>query len=150
MDEQKTTYLSNTRRSWLQRCIRYSLGLATLAGVSSGAFAYKQYYENLHDLSVVGNGVATVVQVHDVNCRYCQRLRSNVRAVSPKFEEDQLQIRIADIGTSEGAAFASLYSSQHVTLLFFDKRGHLIQRMQGVSSEEEIERAFRQLAGRTS
>lgn len=49
--------------------------------VSSSAFAvygigqYKEGYEKLHDLTVVGNGLPTVVQVHDTNCKYCQALR---------------------------------------------------------------------------
>ena len=122
--------------------------------VSSSAFAvygigqYKEGYEKLHDLTVVGNGLPTVVQVHDTNCKYCQALRSRVKSVTAQFEEKELQVRIADIHTAKGADFARRFDSAHVTLLLFNRRGNLTQTLQGVKSEEEIEQAFKDLIAR--
>jgi hypothetical protein len=145
MSKEKLRSSPQSRRHFMKWGIRSVVGLVSIGGISTAVMAYKRHYETLHDLSVVGNGIATVVQVHDVNCRYCQQLRSNVRSVAPKFDEKDLQIRIADIQTIKGAAFASQHESEHVTLLMFDQRGRLTQKLKGVTSEEDIERAFRRL-----
>jgi hypothetical protein len=145
MAKDKANSSTKSKRNLLKWGIRSVVGLVSISGISTAVMAYKRHHETLHDLSVVGNGIATVVQVHDVNCRYCQQLRSNVRSVVPKFDEKDLQIRIADIQTIKGAAFASQHESEHVTLLMFDQRGRLTQKLKGVTSEEDIERTFRRL-----
>ncbi|MGS2717796.1 thioredoxin family protein [Eionea flava] len=97
-----------------------------------------------YDLSVVGNGTPTVVQVHDQNCRLCRQLKSNLDSVKTGFK-DKIQFKTANILSKKGANFAQQYQVPHVTLLFFDKQGRRTNTLQGVSSKEDIRVALEQL-----
>ena len=89
-----------------------------------------------HDLSVIGNGKSTVVQIHDPGCQLCRRLKTNVDAVRPDFEE--IQFKIANIKTSKGAEFAKKYNVPHVTLLIFNRNGRHVNTIRGVQPREVI------------
>jgi len=97
-----------------------------------------------HDLSVIGNGTATVVQVHDPNCQLCNRLKRVVGNAKGEFK-DQVQFRTANIKTDKGKRFARRYGVPHVTLLFFDAKGKHINTLQGVSSKQLVREALVQL-----
>lgn len=116
---------TNARRRFLRGSI-YAVACTLTASTLTWAMVdYKQNFESRHDLTVVGNGIATVVQVHDPGCRLCQQLRSNLFAAQSDFSSKQLQIRVADITSLAGGAFASRHQVPHVTLLFFDAQGKL-------------------------
>lgn len=127
------------------RRIRNVAVVVTLCSVGAlGLTAYKKSYDVSHDLSVVGNGTPTVVQVHDTSCRLCQTLRSNVDSVKGEFR-DRIQFRIADIDTSGGRAFARRYDVPHVTLLLFDGDGELVTILSGVREPSDLRPSFRTL-----
>ncbi len=90
-----------------------------------------------HDLSVIGNGKATVVQIHDPGCQLCRRLQANINQVKPDFQ-DNIQFKTANIKTSKGAEFAAKYNVPHVTLLIFNKNGRHINTLRGVQQKEQI------------
>lgn len=102
---------------------------------------YKHQYETSHDLSVIGNGTPTVVQVHDPGCALCRKLRDNVAAVEGEFG-GRIQFRIADISTSQGRKLANQYEVPHVTLLLFGADGELVATMAGVRSPDALRRGF--------
>ncbi len=133
------------RRSWLKKINKVLLLMGLSAGAVFGAVQYKQHFDKQHDLSVIGNGIPTVVQVHDPGCRLCQQLRSNLFAATSALDDEALQVRIADIGSTAGANFAFTHQVPHVTLLFFDARGKVVENLQGVKSEDEIERSVKSL-----
>ena len=89
------------------------------------------------DLSVIGNGKPTVVQIHDPGCQLCNRLKHNLDAVKGGFI-DTIQFKTAMIVKSERRKLAHQHQVQHVTLLFFDKRDRRVHTLQGVSSQAEI------------
>lgn len=97
-----------------------------------------------HDLSVIGNGTATVVQVHDPGCQLCNRLKRVVGNTKAEFK-DTVQFRTANIKTDKGKEFATKYSVPHVTLLFFDKKGTHVNTTQGVITKQEVKDALTQL-----
>ena len=97
-----------------------------------------------YDLSVIGNGTATVVQIHDHNCGLCRQLKSNLDAVKSEFTED-IQFKTANILAKKGADFAQQHQIAHVTLLFFNKKGQRVNTLQGVSSKDEIRMALERL-----
>lgn len=97
-----------------------------------------------HDLSVIGKGLSTVVQIHDPNCQYCRRLKSVVDSVKDDYI-DKVHFKTANIKTEEGAAFAKQYSVPHVTLLFFNKKGRHVNTLQGVSSRDQVNDALSRL-----
>ena len=94
-----------------------------------------------HDLSVVGNGKNTVVQIHDPGCQLCRQLQANVNSIKPDFEQ-KIQFKTANIKTAKGAAFAEKYNVPHVTLLLFNRNGRLVNTIRGVQSKEVIANAL--------
>ena len=108
---------------------------------SAGVAAYKQGHATLHDLSVVGNGVPSVVQIHDPGCRLCQALKSNAQGAMGKFE-GQLNYRLSNIRTKPGRTLARRYDVPHVTLLFFDGEGKHTRTTSGVLEEDTLEHLF--------
>ncbi|MEH6457507.1 MAG: thioredoxin domain-containing protein, partial [Cocleimonas sp.] len=110
-------------------------------------YAYMQNSKVEHDLSVIGNGTATVVQVHDPGCRLCNRLKSNLGEVKGEFK-DKIQFKTANILKPKGRVFASKHNVPHVTLLFFDKKGQRVNTMEGVSSSDDIKSSLQRLSKR--
>jgi hypothetical protein len=99
----------------------------------------------VHDLTPVGGGVPAVVQVHDITCPICSELRANVASIEDEFSEDDLLIRVADIATDEGLAFARRYTAnRRVTLLYFDGEGNLVDERVGLRTPDELRREFSQ------
>lgn len=122
------------------------LTLFALAAVSlAGLTAYKRSWDKAHDLSVLGNGIPTVVQVHEPSCAPCRSLKSNVRAALNRID-GQLQYRIADLNTEQGRRLAARHRAGMVTLLLFDGGGRLLDRHGGVNSVETLAGLFADVA----
>jgi len=96
-----------------------------------------------HDLSKLGNGIATVVQVHDPRCPTCRALQRETRDALESFDADELQYLVANIRRTEGRAFAIAHRVGHVTLLLFDGQGNRRDTLTGSYKAEALERAFR-------
>ena len=140
----KKSSAARSRRRFLKHIRRVATSVALVTIVGVGLTAYKRHYDVTHDLSVIGNGVPTVIQVHDTGCQLCQKLRDNVNAVKGEFS-DRIQFRIADIHTAEGRALASRYDVSHVTLLLFDGQGELVKTLHGVREPESLRPSFERL-----
>ena len=97
------------------------------------------------DISLVGEGVPVIVQVHDPGCPTCRRLLSNVESAYPEFS-DSIEFRIVDIGSSEGRRFAREHNVSHVTLVLFDGSGAVHRVLEGVRPTDELRRAFQSLS----
>lgn len=119
------------------------LGAGFLALILSGYFYVTGENKSRieHDLSVIGNGTATVVQIHDPACQLCRRLQAAVNVVRPDFEE-KVQFKTANIKTNKGAEFAKKHNVPHVTLLIFNKNGRRINTLSGVLPAEQIAKAL--------
>ncbi len=100
------------------------------------------------DLSRVGNGKPTVVQIHDPQCSQCRALQSETRRALENIDDDTLQYVVANIRTAEGHAFASANRVGHVTLLLFDGNGKRKNVLTGPRHSSAIEAAFRSHLGR--
>ncbi len=131
-----------TRRQRMQREWRNlrQAGLAlilTMSVVGVGLAAFKHNYDISHDLSVIGKGIPTVVQIHDPGCSLCNRLRSNTGDAVDRLG-DRILYRIADITTPEGKRLQNKHRVKHVTLLLFDGDGELRRVLEGVRDEDEL------------
>lgn len=124
---------------------RLFITLCFFSIIAVPVYAYMQNSKVEHDLSVVGNGTATVVQIHDPGCRLCNQLKSNLGDVKGEFKE-KIQFKTANILKQKGKKFASKYNVPNVTLLFFDKQGKRVNTMQGVSSSADIQSSLQSLA----
>ena len=131
---------ASARRKFLERA-------AVVAGVmvvSGGGYAaYRVHYNNTYNLSIIGNGSPTVVQIHDPGCDACKLLKSNVESVKREFED--IQFRVVTIGSSEGARFARKHRAKKTTLLIFDGGGKLIDKMEGVFPQAQLRKRFAKL-----
>lgn len=127
-----------SRRAWIFR--RAGIVVALLVGAAAVLAAYNG--DDLYDLSVVGQGVPTVVQVHDPACPVCVDLRANVESVIGDFSREQLLLRYADLQTRDGADFGRRHDAGRVTLLFFSGDGELVARHTGLLTPADLRRVF--------
>ena len=142
----RDTRQAHVSRRWPRR--RVLFGVILLAGAAAAAFGIARYTgvdARRHDLSAVGNGTPTVVQIHDPSCPVCRELRSNVLSAAGDFSEDTLQIRFADLHTDEGRSFALRHGHTSVTLLFIDGDGNVRDVQSGVRHVDALRHSFEQL-----
>lgn len=120
------------------------LGLLLL--VAGGTITvYEQRAESVRDLSQIGQGVPAVVQVHDNTCPVCTELRGTVERIEGDFSDKTLLIRVADVHTEEGLAFAGRYTAaRRATLLYIDGEGNLVNEISGAQGEAALRRTFRE------
>lgn len=98
---------------------------------------------NMHDLSQLGKGTPTIVQIHDPSCPLCRRLMKNTRTALE--DRDNVSFRVADVTTGEGKQFQQKYNVPNVTLLLFNGKGKLVDTVQGVTPVEELVTRFAKL-----
>lgn len=97
------------------------------------------------DLSRMGQGLPTIVQIHDPQCPMCNQLQREAREALQCMDTDGLVYLVANIRGDEGRGFAARYASSHVTLLLFDGAGALQGRISGVHEHEVLKPQFRAL-----
>jgi hypothetical protein len=119
-----------------------AVGLPVVALGGYFTFAYLQSAVAEADLSKVGNGKPSIVQIHDPQCALCATLQDQTKNVLSRFDDSKYEYLVANIKTHKGAMFAGKYGVPHVTLLLFDKRGKLIQIVRGPTNESIIDGAL--------
>ncbi len=125
------------RREW-RNLRQFGLGLFLMVAVAGVALAaFKRNYDISHDLSVIGSGIPTVVQIHDPGCSLCNQLRRNTSDAVDRLG-DRILYRIADITTPEGKRLQNRHRVQHVTLLLFDGDGNMRRVLEGVRDEDAL------------
>jgi hypothetical protein len=132
-----------SRRSLLRLARNGAIGMAVLGGGGWLAVRRVQSHYALRDLSVIGNGTATVVQIHHPTCPICTRLQKEMLEAAKAFDEASLQVRVAGIDTSEGRTLAAQHGVSHATLLLFDGQGRVRQVLAGPNDSATLENAFR-------
>ncbi len=110
-----------------------AVGLGTAA---VGINAYETKNRNLHDLTVIGQGEPTLVQIHDPGCPVCRRLNNVVTKALDS--DDSVLYRLADITSTEGAELQKKYNVPHITLLYFDRAGKHVHTTQGMQTPDEV------------
>ncbi|WP_415906815.1 thioredoxin domain-containing protein [Neptuniibacter sp. QD72_48] len=129
-----------------KRVIRRGLFVSTIFGILAIAITvFSQQKQLEYDLSVIGNGKPTVVQIHDPNCSLCRQLKNNVHSVLPDFAST-VQFKTANIASKKGREFALQHNVPHVSLLFFSRSGKRVHFEQGVASPERIRDLLQGLA----
>ena len=134
-----------SRREFLETMGYYAVG----AGLVGGGGWY--FVSNVQagiaegDLSRLGNGIPTVVQIHDPECPRCRALQRETREAISAFEDGSIQYLVANIRLSEGRKLALEHGVGHVTLLLFDGSGRRRSVLVGEQSSEVLEQEFRHL-----
>ncbi|MEM6460324.1 MAG: hypothetical protein AAF724_00245 [Pseudomonadota bacterium] len=135
------------RRKFLGIGRNAAIGAVAVVGV--GLFFAQTVRSSMHehDLSRVGNGIPTVVQVHDPQCSLCLSLQRETRQALKQLDGNEIDYVVANIRSADGKRFADQYRVPHVTLLLFDENGTHRGTMRGQRQSEELATAFRQLVG---
>lgn len=131
-----------TRRSFMSMAGTIGAGVVVVGGIGFWGVRTVQASVAERDLTQVGQGIPTIVQVHDPQCPVCNALQREVRAALKDIDPGALDYRVADIKTEDGMAFAARYGASHSTLLFFNRTGNLDGRLVGPSDRERLADAF--------
>lgn len=115
------------------------VGVVALLLAAVSINAYESGQQELHDLTVIGQGEPVIVQIHDPNCPTCRRLKKTV--TSALESNDSVVYRLANIRTSSGKALQEKYAVPHVTLLFFDGAGEHVHTTTGLQTQAQIKSA---------
>lgn len=95
------------------------------------------------DLSQIGKGIPTVVQIHDPQCPKCQALQRETRKAMKAFGEHELRYLVANIREETGRGLARAHHVGHVTLLLFDADGTRREVVVGQRTSKTLEHVFR-------
>lgn len=134
-----------SRRKWLGYARNTAITLAVL-GSGGGYLAYSANAK-LHeqDLTRIGQGTPTIVQVHDPNCSVCARLQRNTKSAMGAFSDGELEYVVANIKSAKGKAFAERNAVPHITLLLYDGQGELKHILRGPQEVSTLEVEFKKL-----
>ncbi|MEO1161176.1 MAG: hypothetical protein AAFW74_12100 [Pseudomonadota bacterium] len=143
-----TEPVDTSRRDFIGSMRNGAIGLVIAGGLGAYVVHLYQSTSHEHDLSRVGNGTASVVQIHDPQCQLCLALQKETRQALNGLDGDKPDYVIADIRTDKGLRFANKHGVKHVTLLLFDKTGNLRQVINGQRSSNELRQAFQRLVAR--
>ena len=136
-----------TRREVLRTALIGGGALLALGGAGT-AFAI-DFRNKLaeQDLTAIGNGKPTIVQVHDPSCALCTSLQKATRRALRSFEDGSINFRVANITTQAGSTFQGQQGLPHVTLALFDADGRRVQVVRGVQSPEFLVQTFKEVFG---
>ncbi|MCY4180748.1 MAG: thioredoxin family protein [Litoreibacter sp.] len=139
-----TPQRSNAAKSMSRRAlIQYgAIGGAVLLG--GGYFGVRAVEAAIceADLTKIGKGTPSIVQIHDPSCPVCNALQREARKALKAMEGDAPDYFVANISTLEGSNFAADYGVPHVTILLFDGKGEMKQVLQGSRTRAELQPIF--------
>ncbi len=135
---------SQSRRNF----VLLPIAAVAVGGAGFSIHAIDTKNRELHDLSVIGQGQAVIVQIHDPQCPTCKRLKNIVS--NALNDDDPVHFRLADITSSEGKALQDKHNVPHVTLLYFNAKGKHVHTTQGIQTQEQIRSALDLVVGAAS
>lgn len=132
-----------TRRAFLTNLPYIAGGGLAIAGLGYLGISTLRADLAEQDLSIVGSGTPTIVQIHDPTCPVCLALQKETRAAFDMLDDPKLAYRVASISSDVGSAFAYEHGSAHATLLFFDGAGTVTRRVQAPADRAMLLEAFK-------
>ena len=124
-------------------------GIAALGGVGAWVISSARALAEEQDLSRLGSGIPTIVQIHDPQCSMCTELQRETRKALRCFDEEEVMYLVASIRTPQGAQFAVSRGLPHVTLVLLDSQGETNSVLQGVRRRDELKGHFQSLIARS-
>lgn len=132
-----------SRRDFMENMGYGALGLAVVGGGSWFFVEEVRATMRESDLTLIGNGIPSVVQIHDPQCSQCAALQRESREALCEMQgSGQLQFLVADIRTSKGRQFAAAHNVGHVTLLLFDANGRRRGVLSGPNTSDTLTGVF--------
>ena len=136
-----------SRRETMARLAWFGVGGAAVLGVGGAVAMDFRNKMAEGDLSRIGLGVPTVVQIHDPACALCRDLQREARAAMKRFDEGELLYLVANIQALDGADFQARMGLPNVSLVMLDGDGNRAGHVQGVTPRAELEQIFRTRLG---
>ncbi|MEO9457995.1 MAG: hypothetical protein ABJE63_13550 [Lentilitoribacter sp.] len=134
-----------SRRKWLDFARNGAITLAVL-GSGGGYLAYSANAKmHEQDLTRIGQGTPTIVQIHDPNCSVCARLQRNTKSALSTFSDGDIEYVVANIKSAKGKAFAERNAVPHITLMLYDGKGELKHILRGPQEVSTLEIEFKKL-----
>ena len=131
-----------TRRDVLRLVPAGILGAAVLGGAGYLGVGAVRAGAAEYDLSRIGTGKATIVQIHDPQCPVCTALQKEVRKALKDIDQEDLVYLVANIRTAAGQQLAQKRRVPHVTLLLFDGEGNLQEVLRGMQNKDALFQQF--------
>lgn len=131
-----------SRRRFLRLARNGAIALPVLIGGTVFSVRSVQATICEADLTKIGKGKPSIVQIHDPNCNLCRTLQRQARKALKSFDDEAMTFLVADINTVKGGAFAARYGVPHVTLLLFDAKGEMVEVVRGPSDIESLRTIF--------
>lgn len=138
-----------SRRKMLGLARNGAIGIALLGGAGYVGTGWYHEWAAEHDLSRIGQGTPTVVQVHDPQCPVCVALQGEIRTALRQLDDPDLLYLVADIKQEKGAAFAAKHNVPHVTVVLLDGAGEVTQILRGMHTSDELTAILTQHARRS-
>lgn len=135
---------SASRRKFLKNVRDYGLIALAVSGIGWYLIDDAMTTQVENDMSRIGNGIPTVVQIHDTQCPICTALQQEVKQALSDIDGDKLQYVVVNIRTAEGRDYANQHQVAHVTLLLLDGNGKRRGTLVGPRKSADLEQAFRQ------
>ena len=139
--------VDSQRRAALKLARNGVIGSAAVGGAGWWFFSAVNATAAERDLSRIGKGQATVVQIHDPTCSLCTQLQRNARKALNCEDTDGLIYLVADIRSDEGSEFARQHGLPHVTLVLLDGAGQVQNVLRGVRDHTDLKPHFAALVG---
>lgn len=137
---------SPQRRDFLSRTAKIVIGAGVIGGGSFFAVSAVRATAHEQDVSRIGQGVPTVVQIHDPGCSLCSALQKETRSALKGVDPTELEYVVANVKTDEGSAFAAQHRQPHVTLMLMDPEGAPVQILSGPQDRAVLRQVFRDFA----
>ena len=137
-----------SRRDAMRTAVLAVAGTAAVGGLGWYLVEEVQATIREDDFTQIGNGIPTVVQIHDPQCTHCAALQRETREALSAFDDDELQYVVANIRTAKGSSLARSHGVSHVTLLLFDGEGNRQGTLVGNNNAEYLEEVFRRHIGK--
>lgn len=137
-----------SRRDAMRTAVIAVAGTAAVGGLGWYLVEEVQATIREDDFTQIGNGIPTVVQIHDPQCTHCAALQRETRKALSAFDDDELQYVVANIRTAKGSSLARSHGVSHVTLLLFDGAGNRQGTLVGNNNAEYLEEVFRRHIGK--
>lgn len=131
-----------TRRDLLKSLPYFGVGALIVGG--GAAWFITDFRSKLResDLTQIGQGFPTIVQIHDPSCQLCNALQRETR-IALKDNDEGYTYLVANITTAEGLAFQRTMGQPHVTLALLDGDGTPLRFVNGVTPADELTEIFR-------
>ncbi len=134
------------KRETLKLLRNGAIGVVALGAVGVVSVRAVQATVAEQDLTTIGQGRPTIVQIHDPSCSLCTELQRQTKRALKGMDASGLDYRVANIRSDVGASFAYAAGAAHVTLLLYDAEGALVRRLEGVRQADELQVAFQALS----